>query len=184
MDDAHHLPTLTERQRYESHRNSPNDPAYRAYLNAAVEPLLAVLKPGACGLDFGCGPGPTISVMFAEAGFEVRNYDPFFAPDSAALEQQYDFVVCTETAEHFFNPKHEFELLHTLVKSGGWLSLMTRILEPNQSFENWWYAKDPTHVSFYSSTSVHWIAKNWCWEIMSTSNHVQLLRKSAANTDI
>jgi hypothetical protein len=58
MDDAHHLPTLTERQRYESHRNSPNDPAYRAYLNAAVEPLLAVLKPGACGLDFGCGPGP------------------------------------------------------------------------------------------------------------------------------
>ncbi len=33
------------------------------------------------GLDFGCGPGPAISVLMARAGYDMVNFDPNFFPD-------------------------------------------------------------------------------------------------------
>jgi hypothetical protein len=42
--------------------------------------------------------------MLAEAGHAMALYDPFFRPDPAALERDYDFITCTETAEHFHHP--------------------------------------------------------------------------------
>jgi hypothetical protein len=32
------------------------------------------------GLDYGCGPGPTLSSMFREKGFKMADYDLFFKP--------------------------------------------------------------------------------------------------------
>jgi len=45
------------------------DPRYRRFLARLAEPLIAHLPKGARGLDFGCGPGPTLSLMLREAGF-------------------------------------------------------------------------------------------------------------------
>jgi hypothetical protein len=49
--------------------------------------------------------------MLREAGQEVTDYDPMFAPDAAAVAAgaQYDFVTCTEVAEHFYRPAQEFD---------------------------------------------------------------------------
>ena len=67
-------------------------------------PLQAKLSSVAdTGLDFGCGHGPASSRHAPQAdGFSnVSLYDPFFFPDTEALTRTYDFITCTETAEHF-----------------------------------------------------------------------------------
>ncbi|MFN6976724.1 MAG: class I SAM-dependent methyltransferase, partial [Gemmobacter sp.] len=104
LDPAHHPPPEVERAHYLHHENDPDDPRYRRFLSRLAGPLLSRLGPGSRGLDYGCGPGPALAAMLREAGHDMALWDPVFAPDPAALAGQYDFVTCTEVAEHFHRP--------------------------------------------------------------------------------
>ncbi|MCC5996302.1 MAG: methyltransferase domain-containing protein [Oceanicaulis sp.] len=95
MDPRHHLAPEAEHAQYRLHQNHPDDPGYRRFLSKLADPLMARLKPGARGLDYGCGPGPALAAMLTEAGHEMALYDPLFAPDRRVLEARYDFVACT-----------------------------------------------------------------------------------------
>lgn len=148
-----------ERQRYDLHQNDPADPGYRGFLSALVEPMKARLSPGAEGLDFGCGPTAALCSMLEEASFRMSRYDPFYAPERGVLERSYDFVTCTEAAEHFFDPAREWALLQRLVRPGGWLGIMTLLREPDTDFARWWYRRDFTHVAFYSRRTFEWLAR-------------------------
>ncbi|MBT8336360.1 MAG: class I SAM-dependent methyltransferase [Gemmatimonadetes bacterium] len=159
------LDAEAERAHYETHENDPSDPGYRAFLRRVADPLMERLLPGAEGLDYGSGPGPTLSLILAERGFETANYDPFFAPDPAPLQRTWDFVTCTETAEHFFEPGREFRALADLLRRPGWLAIMTRVLDDDEGFEAWWYVRDPTHVSFYRAETLEWIARAHGWAL-------------------
>lgn len=152
-----------EREHYGTHRNDPADPGYRAFLDRLATPLAARLRPGAEGLDYGSGPGPTLSLMLEERGFRMRIHDPFFAPDPAPLRRDYDFVTCTETAEHFHHPGDEFDRLDRLLRPGGWLGLMTSLLDRETDLARWRYARDPTHVSLYRRETMEWIAERYAW---------------------
>ena len=66
-----------ERAEYELHRNRPDDAGYRAFLSRLTDCLASKLPPGATGLDYGCGPGPTLSLILAEQGFSMAVYDPY-----------------------------------------------------------------------------------------------------------
>ena len=147
----------TEFARYQSHKNDPKDEGYRRFLDRLAAPLLGRLSPGAEGLDYGSGPGPTLSIMLEHEGFTVSIYDPFFSPDSQVLDRSYDFVTCTETAEHFFEPGKEFEKLNGLVRPGGLLAVMTELFR-DQVFVDWRYTRDETHVAFYRQRTMQWIA--------------------------
>lgn len=173
----HRLPPGQERARYEEHENDPADPRYRAFLDRLAGPLAARLAPGMEGLDYGSGPGPTLSRMLEERGFPMEIWDPFFAPDPAPLERRYDFVTCTETAEHFFEPGEELRRLDGLLRRPGWLALMTRVLEDDEGFSEWWYVRDPTHVSFYRPETLEWIALARGWSLERPRTHVALFRK-------
>ena len=105
-----------ERAVYELHENSESDPGYRRFLTKLAEPLLARMEAGACGLDFGCGPGPALAKMLEEAGLAVALYDPFFYPDDRLLTQRYDFVTCTEVVEHLYQPAEVFQMLDRLLR--------------------------------------------------------------------
>lgn len=167
-----------ELARYETHENDPADAGYRAFLGRLADPLVERLSPGASGLDYGSGPGPTLSVMLEGMGFEMEIYDPFFAPDPAALARTYDFVTCSETAEHFFRPGDEFRRLDDLLRPGGWLAIMTQMFEEEQPFEDWWYVRDPTHVCFYRRESLEWIAARFAWSLELPRPNVALFHKS------
>lgn len=182
--DPRQRPALAdERARYETHRNDPDDEGYRAFLARAANPLLERVPAGAEGLDYGSGPGPTLSRMLSEAGRPTRDYDPFFAPDESALRRTYDFVVCTETAEHFFEPAHEFDRLDEVLRPGGWLAVMTTMRDDRRSFADWWYVRDPTHVSFYRWRTMEWIASRHGWAVERPHGNVALFRKAAAADD-
>lgn len=171
------LDLQSETKRYELHQNNSSDQGYRTFLDQLLIPLAKVLKPGARGLDYGCGPGPTISVMLAERGFLMTNYDPIFFKDETALSTDYDFITCTEAAEHFFDPAREFKQLDKLLRPGGKIGMMTSTYHDEQSFEKWHYAKDPTHVSFYSRKTIDKIARRQGWACSMERDNVILFHK-------
>jgi len=166
-----------ERARYDTHRNDPSDPGYRRFLDTLAIPLAGRLPPGAEGLDYGSGPGPTLSVMLSERGFPTEIYDPFYAARPAVLSRTYDFVTCSETAEHFHDPGAEFARLDRLLRPGGWLGLMTGVRTPEVRFESWWYVRDPTHVCFYAPETLRWIAHRHGWRLERPSTNVALFAK-------
>lgn len=175
----HRLDRAGEAAHYGTHENSPDDPHYRSFLDRLLLPLVARLSPGAQGLDFGSGPGPTLSVMFEERGFPMQIYDPFFAPDQAVLQRQFDFVSCSETVEHFFDPAAEFARFDRLVRPGGWLAIMTMITPELSQFRQWHYPRDPTHVCFYAHDTMRWIADRHGWQLEVPCANVALFRTAS-----
>ncbi len=166
-----------EFQRYELHENSPVDPEYRAFLSRLFEPVNSRLKPASRGLDFGSGPGPTLSVMFEEAGHDMALYDVFYANRPKVFRDQYDFITTSETAEHLFHPLEEFERLWNCLKPGGILGIMTQLYPDNNTFKDWHYKNDDTHVVFYSHKSFRWLGKRWEAEPEFIGNDVILFLK-------
>jgi len=154
-----HLSPAEERQRYDSHQNSAEDPDYRCFLSRLMTPLLPHLKPGQKGLDFGCGPGPTLSVMLQEQGYPMSDYDPLYANNPDLLKQQYDFITCSEAIEHFSRPAEEWLKLLGLLKDGGVMAIMTQMHDPATNFSRWYYKNDPTHIHFFSRSTFEWLAQ-------------------------
>ncbi|MFK7945622.1 MAG: class I SAM-dependent methyltransferase [Paracoccaceae bacterium] len=158
MDPIHYLAREAEHAQYLHHENDPQDPCYRAFLSKLADPLLARLPPGSEGLDFGCGPGPALAAMLREAGHSVALYDPFFAKNPAVLDGQYDFITCTEVAEHLHTPARVFRRLRRILRPGGCLAVMTAFLTDEARFTSWHYRKDPTHVVLYRAETFEKLA--------------------------
>lgn len=162
---------------YLLHQNSPDDPGYRAFLGRLADPLLARLPRGASGLDYGCGPGPALALMLRAAGHEVALYDPFFAPDRGVLARRYDFITCTEAAEHFHDPAAEFAQMRAALRPGGWLALMTCFQTDDARFAGWQYRADPTHVVFYREETFRHLAQLWGMTVEVPRKDVVLMRQ-------
>jgi SAM-dependent methyltransferase len=162
---------------YQQHQNDPQDQRYRAFLNKLAAPLLQRLPSSMKGLDFGCGPGPTLSLMLAEAGHQMAIYDPYFANEPKVLTGQYDFICATEVIEHFYRPAQEWQLWLQLLKPGGWLGLMTKLTDEVDDFKSWHYKNDPTHVSFFSTTTFEYLATRDGFELEILGPDVILLHK-------
>lgn len=179
--DAARLPSRAiERERYRLHQNHPADLNYRNFLAKLTTPLLARLPPRQTGLDYGCGPGPALAEMLQEAGHSVHLYDPFFHPDATAFERTYDFITCSEVAEHFHRPHDEFLRLHQLLRPNGWLALMTTFQTDDARFFNWHYRRDPTHVTFYRAATFHCLAAQFGWTCHIPCSNVVLMQKPPA----
>lgn len=173
-----HLPSIeAERTEYALHQNTDADAGYRLFLARVATPLLQRLRPGSSGLDFGCGPGPVLAGMLREAGHTVALYDPIFQPDRTALDATYDFITCTEVAEHFHDPATEFRRLDGLLRHGGWLALMTRFQTDDARFAQWHYRRDPTHVVFYREATLRWVARHHGWRAEVPCPNVVLMHK-------
>ena len=173
-----HLTKDQEKAVYDCHENNPNDSAYRKFLSKLATPLVKKLDENAKGLDFGCGPGPTLSVMLREAGFSVAEFDPFYAPYKELLTTKYDFITSTEVVEHLSKPGVVFEQLFALLKPRGILGIMTK-RPPEKGIEGWHYTKDPTHITFYSELTFQFVANKYDCNLDIISNDTVILSKNA-----
>ena len=156
-----YLSDSEEASRYRHHNNDPEDDGYKKFLGKCFNPLTAFLKPYFSLLDFGCGPGPTLTLLAAPLVQTTANYDPLFFPEASKLEIQYDVVTSTEVVEHFKHPKKDWELLVSLVRTDGYLAIMTQFLKPETNFEQWWYKNDPTHLCFYRPETFTFLATKY-----------------------
>ncbi len=166
-----------EKSRYDLHQNNSDDPEYRKFLNRLFAPMQERLAPKSVGLDFGSGPGPTLSVMFEEAGHTVELYDYFYAKKPEVLEKEYDFITATEVIEHLHNPRKELKKLWQCLKPGGHLGVMTKLVLDRDAFEKWHYKNDDTHVVFFSRQTFEWLASKRKAEITFIGDDVIILKK-------
>lgn len=173
-----HWDAQAEQQIYQQHENHPDDPGYRRFLTRAAEPVLRLVAPHAKGLDFGCGPGPTLSLMLQEAGLDCANYDLYFASDPRCLMQKYDFITSTEVFEHLREPAAVLKQLVACLKPGGLLVIMTQRPLDQAAFQAWHYLMDPTHITFFSTDCFAWIARHFKLACLEIHTDVIVLRKS------
>ncbi|MBG57188.1 MAG: hypothetical protein CMK46_02745 [Porticoccus sp.] len=171
------LSPAQEKSHYDLHENNPGDQRYRAFLGRLCTPLMDRLAPGSRGLDFGAGPGPTLSVILQEAGFDVAIYDIYYAPDRSVLAKRYDFITATEVVEHLSHPGEVLGHLWTVLEPGGWLGLMTKLVRDKVAFERWHYKNDPTHISFFSFVTMDYLRTRWGASIERLEDDVILFRK-------
>ena len=169
-----------EKATYDDHENSAEDPRYRRFLGRLFTPLSQRLAPGSDGLDFGSGPGPTLSVMFEEAGHSMEIYDPFYAPEITPLQQQYDFITASEVVEHLHHPRRELDRLWSCLKPSGSLGIMTKRVTDQNAFSKWHYKDDRTHVSFFSIETFRWLANYWHAKLTVPEKDVVLFAKAAS----
>jgi len=177
------LSEADERAQYDLHENSPEDPRYRDFLSRLMQPVLEVVPPNGHGLDFGCGPGPTLSVMFEEAGHSMAVYDPFFEPDRSVLNDSYDFITASEVVEHLHSPGKILRQLWACLRPNGVLGIMTQPLPGRAAFPEWHYKTEPTHVCFFSDATWAWVAGWLDAELLQPRDDVALLRKLSPRAD-
>ncbi|MBI4870709.1 MAG: class I SAM-dependent methyltransferase [Candidatus Riflebacteria bacterium] len=152
------------RARYLRHHNLPDDEGYVDFLRPALEAVRRHAPPGGTVLDLGCGPSPVLAGLLSGAGFRVWAHDPLFGPDlpralTAAGPPPFDCVVATEVVEHFREPGADLKAALRLLAPGGRLVAMTLLLQPDTDLASWWYARDPTHVAFYSRRTFEFVAR-------------------------
>ena len=146
-----------EKEHYEKHNNDVYDERYQIFVSPIVNAILQDFSPEAKGLDFGSGTGPVIAKMLTDKGYQVQNYDLFFANEPSLLKEKYDYVSCCEVMEHFHHPYKEFELLKSLLLRKGKLYCKTVVYNHQMPFENWYYKDDFTHVFIYQPKTLEWI---------------------------
>ncbi len=172
------LPAEQEKAEYDLHQNSSEDQSYRLFLSRIANPLVNRLSIGSSGLDFGCGPGPTLSLMLEEAGMKVALYDAFYRVDPCVLTRRYDFITATEVIEHVYQPGQTLMKLWQQLNTGGLLAIMTKRVLSLEAFASWHYKNDPTHVCFFSEATFFWLAKKLGAELEFVEKDVVFLTKT------
>ena len=173
----YHLSEDEEKLRYDTHINDPKDIRYRQFLSQLSEPLLKKISDNSFGLDFGSGPGPTLSLMLEDYGHQVALFDKFYAKDTSVFNRKYDFITATEVIEHLSNPLTEISRLIKCLNDGGYLAVMTQILTSKINFSNWYYKNDPSHIGFFSKKTLSYLASNFDLEVEFISERVIFFRK-------
>ncbi|WP_462326151.1 class I SAM-dependent methyltransferase [Desulfoplanes sp.] len=179
VPSSFHLDPAAEKARYDTHENDPGDVGYRRFLSRLTRPLQALVPVGSHGLDFGSGPGPTLSTMLEEAGYCMDIYDKYYAPDTDLLTRTYDFITATEVVEHLRDPAGELERVWACLRPGGVLGIMTKLVLGRDVFATWHYIRDPTHISFFSRPTFSWLAKQLGAGLDFVDKDVILLQKQA-----
>ncbi|WED21906.1 class I SAM-dependent methyltransferase [Vibrio sp. JC009] len=177
VPEEHRLDPAREKGFYDLHENNPEDEGYRRFLSRMADPLLDKLEANSSGLDFGCGPGPTLHLLLEQEGHNVELYDIYYYPDTGVLDKTYDFMTATEVIEHLFEPDKVWQQWLNLVKPGGWLGIMTKQVKGVEAFSSWHYKNDLTHVIFFSRETFQYLAERDNLQLEFIGNDVILLRK-------
>jgi len=172
-----HLDEISEKARYDLHTNSSDDAGYRKYLSKVSNPVLQRISKEAQGLDFGSGPGPTLSLLFEEAGHIMNIYDHFYAKDETVLNQSYDFITSTEVIEHLYKPSEVLDKLWDMLNRNGLLCVLTQPYVEEAKFSQWYYKNDPTHVCFFCLDTMRWLEKKWQAELEIISKDIFIFKK-------
>lgn len=171
VDQEEILSPAEEIKRYRMHDNTHDNKGYvnmfRKFITEVIKPYQGKINSV---LDFGCGPGPVLADMLEDMGFKVDIYDPYFYKQKIYQGKKYDLITSTEVFEHLKDPVSIIETLITHLKEGGYLAVMTSYHPGPEDLKEWYYIWDPTHIIFYNSTTVRWIADYFKLDLVYQDN--------------
>jgi len=177
VSKKHFLKPEEEKGRYMYHKNSIKDLDYVAFLRRLIDPLMTFLKHNYIVLDYGSGPEPVLAELLEQKKIHTFTYDPFFSP--LIPGETFDAVTITEALEHFHNPKEELETIISLIDTHGYLGIITERYSDKTNLKTWYYARDPTHVGFFSDRTFSWFEKKYSLErVYDDGERVLIFRKS------
>ena len=160
LEKKYFVDKIREKAQYENHNNSFESKGYVKMFEDFLDYFWDDLnKNSASTLDFGSGPGPVLAQILQNRGLHVDIYDKFYQPDYVYENKKYDFITSTEVFEHLANPLETLSLLKKHLKKGGIIAIMTLFHNNNsKDFLNWWYRRDPTHITFYTPKTFEMMA--------------------------
>lgn len=168
-----------QKHRYDQHNNNLEEPGYVQYFEQLLKPLDSYLREFSIkhGLDWGSGPEPVLQELMKRRGVKMDIFDPIYHNFEEVLEQSYPLLTCTEVIEHFMEPRKSLVKMQGFLGEGGVFAGMTQFHLGPEHFANWWYAKDPTHVSFYSEKTFHWLSEFLGLKILSLHSPIFILQR-------
>ncbi len=172
LDDAQRVDETREKKQYDQHNNSLENKGYVQMFEEFIELSIASYLPNIqTALDFGSGPTPIFSELLKRRGLEVDIYDLFYAPQKVYESKSYDLISSTEVFEHLSKPLEVLELLSKHLNPQGYIVLMTKFPpKEDDAFLNWWYRRDPTHISFFTPQSFELMAEKVGLKLLKTIN--------------
>ena len=172
-DPADFISSEAELCIYNTHQNSIEDPRYVAYFQQFInEAVLPYANGGTMGLDFGSGPSPVLAQLLErDYGYEMDIYDLYYAPEKVYEGKQYDLITSTEVVEHLSHPLDYFQLFQKRLTPGGILAVMTQFHRNDTThFMNWHYVRDRSHISFYTPTTMRYLAEQSDLQVVYTND--------------
>lgn len=169
-----------QKERYNLHENDEDDEGYRAYFQRFLDFTLPLVDQPKSALDFGCGVSSLLSTMLGKEGIECDYYDPIYHPDTLNDGKKYEFIVSTEVFEHLHQPRVVFESMLERLEEGGYVALQTQF-HPNdtESFKNWYYHQDPTHIVFFTAQTFRVLCEMYGCEFMRDNGKNMVVMKKS-----
>ncbi len=175
-DPGDFLDWSQQKERYDQHENTIDNPGYAQFFEQLLKPLRFHLRSTMRALDWGSGPGPVLAELLRREGLStVEVYDPVYQPVKPV--GSFDLITSTEVIEHLQEPAASLKEILSMVRSQGIFAGMTGFHSGPAMFANWWYAKDPTHVVFYSHQTFEWWAELNDLRILKLDSPVFIFQK-------
>ena len=169
------IPKKKEIERYLEHNNTLDNEGYVRMFQEKINTINKICSGINTVLDYGCGYEPVLKILLEREGYKTHGYDLNFFPNED-LKKKYDLIISTETFEHIKNPGEELACLISQIPSKGYLAIMTRFYPSRngnlclESFSQWYYKRDPTHIAFYSHKTFSWVADEFRLKICYNNN--------------
>tara|TARA_B110000971_G_C20027426_1_gene509676 strand:- start:685 stop:1431 length:747 start_codon:yes stop_codon:yes gene_type:complete len=144
-----------------------------------ISDFLSDIKPGKV-LDIGCGPGWILSSLnnnWEKHGIEISEFASNYASKFGNIhcgtlddynETDFDVVIMNHVIEHIPDPISAINKIHSLLKKGGKLIIGTPDFDSGAARRygsNFRLLHDPTHVSLFSSDSMHRFLRDFRFHI-------------------
>ncbi len=176
VPEEFHLSSIDEEARYLLHNNTLSNGGYVNMFMEKIKLIQQYCSNISAVLDYGCGHEPVLAELLQREGYDCDLYDLYFHPEFPVLS--YDLVISTEVFEHFRDIRNELIKIHSLLKPGGFLAIMTSLHNPVEDFENWWYHSDPTHICFFSTKTFEWISMQFGFKKIFSNQKNFIILKS------
>jgi hypothetical protein len=167
VPEAHWLTVEQERERYAHHDNRASNAGYRRFLGQVADVVVGLaaghstIPPKVLPrtLDFGSGENAVLTCLLRERGLPCVAYDPLYTDDPSPLRQRYDIVVVCEVIEHLRQLRQELMTMQQCLNPGAPIVVRTRCYPSVAGITSWWYARDTTHINFFSEQALDFAAR-------------------------
>lgn len=164
----------SSKEEYDRYLYHNVDDNYKDYMNNIFLKIKDFLNDG-ISLDFGCGKEKTLETIFKNNNLKMYSYDKYFI-DFNYSNYKYDNIILNEVFEHIKNPYDLLKELILLLNDKGRIIIGTNLHKNN--FNNWWYLRDITHITFYSKKTMEVLSKRLNLKIIYNFNNLIVLEYS------